>query len=39
MEADEALVPMGIGFLGVYGVSTQADGLAEAWTADPQSTG
>ena len=30
MEADEALVPMGMGFLGADGVSTQADGLAEA---------
>ena len=30
MEADEALVPMGIGFLGADGVSAQADGLAEA---------
>ena len=30
MEADEALVPMGIGLLGADGVSAQADSLAEA---------
>jgi hypothetical protein len=30
MEADEAFVPMEIGFLGADGIATQADGVAEA---------
>lgn len=30
MEADEAFVPMEVGFLGAIGVPAQADGFAEA---------
>jgi len=30
VEADEAFVPMEVGFLGADGIATQADGVAEA---------
>jgi len=30
VEADEAFVPMEVGFLGADGIATQADGVADA---------